>query len=156
MHWTCSGRALGLLWACSGTALGLLWDCSWHALGILLPYMDRLARTYLQLPLRQWGARNVYLLVLSSWKVNIAENLIAICIIKCVLFTLLFWPKLSWAVIFVVWLIGNGLVTSEWWSLLLQWSWIDRYLCYVVQGQLSCNCEPGGISARVLRPGGPI
>ena len=35
------------------------------------------ARTYLQLPLRQWGAGNVYLLVLSSWKVNIAENPIA-------------------------------------------------------------------------------
>ena len=32
----------------------------------------------LQLPLRQWGASNVYLLVLSSWKVNIAENPIAI------------------------------------------------------------------------------
>ena len=32
------------------------------------------ARTYLQLPLRQWGASNVYLLVLSSWKLNIAEN----------------------------------------------------------------------------------
>ena len=29
---------------------------------------------YLQLPLQQWGARNVYLLVLSSWNVNIAEN----------------------------------------------------------------------------------
>ena len=35
-----------------------------------------LARTYLQLPLRRAG--NVYLLVLSSWKVNIAENPIAI------------------------------------------------------------------------------
>ena len=32
------------------------------------------AGTYLQLPLRQWGASNVYLLVLSSWKVNISEN----------------------------------------------------------------------------------
>ena len=32
------------------------------------------ARMYLQLPLQQWGAGNVYLLVLSSWKVNIAEN----------------------------------------------------------------------------------
>ena len=31
-------------------------------------------RTYLQLPLRQWGAVNVYLLMLSGWKVNIAEN----------------------------------------------------------------------------------
>ena len=37
-----------------------------------------IARTYLQLPLRQWGAGNVYLLVLSSWKVNIAENPIAV------------------------------------------------------------------------------
>ena len=33
---------------------------------------------YLQLPLRQWGANNVYLLVLSSWRVNNAENPIAI------------------------------------------------------------------------------
>ena len=33
------------------------------------------ARTYVQLPLRQWGAGNVYLLVLSSWKVNIVFNL---------------------------------------------------------------------------------
>ena len=34
------------------------------------------AWTYLQLPLRQplWGADNFYLLVLSSWKVNIAES----------------------------------------------------------------------------------
>ena len=38
----------------------------------------KIARTYLQLPLRQWGAGNVYLLVLSSWKVNIAENPIAV------------------------------------------------------------------------------
>ena len=37
-----------------------------------------LAQTYLQLPLRQWGAGNVYLLVLSSWKVNIAKNSIAV------------------------------------------------------------------------------
>ena len=37
------------------------------------------ARTYIQLPLIwQWGASNVYLLVLSSWKVNIAENPIAV------------------------------------------------------------------------------
>ena len=36
------------------------------------------SRTYLQLPLRQWGAGNVYLLVLSCWKVNIAENPIAV------------------------------------------------------------------------------
>ena len=26
----------------------------------------------------QWGASNVYLFVLSSWKVNIAKNLIAV------------------------------------------------------------------------------
>ena len=31
-----------------------------------------------RLPLRQWGANNVYLLVLSSWKVNIAETPIAL------------------------------------------------------------------------------
>ena len=34
--------------------------------------------TYLELPLRQWGASNVYLLVLSSWKLYIAENPIAV------------------------------------------------------------------------------
>ena len=38
--------------------------------------MGYLAQTYLQLSLK--GVRNVYLLVLSSWKVNIAENPIAI------------------------------------------------------------------------------
>ena len=32
--------------------------------------------TYLQLPLGQWGAGNVYLLAKSRWKVNIAKNLI--------------------------------------------------------------------------------
>ena len=37
-----------------------------------------IVRTYLQLPLLQCGAGNVYLLVLSSWKVNIAENPIAV------------------------------------------------------------------------------
>ena len=36
------------------------------------------ARMYLQLPLRQWDAGNVYLLVLSIWKVNIVENPIAV------------------------------------------------------------------------------
>ena len=36
------------------------------------------ARMYLQLLLRQWAANNVYLLVLSSWKANIAENPIAV------------------------------------------------------------------------------
>ena len=41
-------------------------------------FMKVRARTYLQLPLQQWGAGNVYLLVLSSWKVNIAENPIAV------------------------------------------------------------------------------
>ena len=49
---------------------------------ILITSVDKtkggLARTYLQLPLRQWGVGNVYLLVLSSWKVNIAENPIAV------------------------------------------------------------------------------
>ena len=34
-----------------------------------------LARMYLQLPLWQWDAGNVYLLVLSSLKVNIAKKL---------------------------------------------------------------------------------
>ena len=39
--------------------------------------MKYYARMYLQLPLRQWGAGNVYLLVLSRWKVNIAKHPIA-------------------------------------------------------------------------------
>ena len=33
---------------------------------------------YPQLPLQQWGAGNVYFLVLSNLKVNIAENPIAV------------------------------------------------------------------------------
>ena len=37
-----------------------------------------LARTYLQLPLRQWGASNVCLLMSSSWKINNAQNPIAL------------------------------------------------------------------------------
>ena len=36
------------------------------------------AQTYLQLPLWQWVGGNFYLLVLSSWKVNIVENPIAV------------------------------------------------------------------------------
>jgi hypothetical protein len=36
------------------------------------------AWTYLQLPLPHGGAGNVYLFVLSNWKVNIAENPIAV------------------------------------------------------------------------------
>ena len=39
--------------------------------------MDVKAQMYLQIPL-QWDAGNVYLLVLSSWKVNITENPIAV------------------------------------------------------------------------------
>ena len=35
-------------------------------------------QTYLQLPLRQWRAGNFYLLVLSSWKVNIDKNHIVV------------------------------------------------------------------------------
>ena len=42
------------------------------------PNLQNKAWTYLQLPLRQWGAGNVYLLVLYSWKVNIVENPIAV------------------------------------------------------------------------------
>ena len=40
--------------------------------------IDNLAQMYLQLPLRQGVDCNVYLLALSSWKVNIAENPIAV------------------------------------------------------------------------------
>ena len=35
-------------------------------------------QTNLQVPLQQWSASNVYLLELSSWKVDIAENPIAV------------------------------------------------------------------------------
>ena len=51
--------------------LQLVWDLTFF-------YVSIKARTYLQLPLRQWGACNVYLLVLFSWKVNIAQNPIAV------------------------------------------------------------------------------
>ena len=64
---------------------------------------------YLQLPLQQWGAGNVYLLVLSSLKVNIAKNPIAIMglqirsghvILKQMLATFTAYPitilRLSW------------------------------------------------------------
>ena len=36
------------------------------------------AQMYVQLPIRQWGASNVYILVLSSWKVIIAQTPIAL------------------------------------------------------------------------------
>ena len=36
------------------------------------------AQMYLQLLLRQWGADSDYLLVLTSWKVNIAKKPIAV------------------------------------------------------------------------------
>ena len=51
-----------------------LFDCFDSIHGLRTPN----AWTYLQLPLRQWVAGNVYLLVLSSWNVNIAENPIAV------------------------------------------------------------------------------
>ena len=41
-------------------------------------FHNTLPERYLQLPLWRWGAGNFYLLVLSSWKVNIAENPIAV------------------------------------------------------------------------------
>ena len=53
----------------SDDILGLIWV--WKLL-------QGMAWTYLQLPLRQWDASNVYLLVLSIWKVNIAEYPIAV------------------------------------------------------------------------------
>ena len=46
------------------------------------------ARTYLQLPFQQWGAGNVYLLVLSSWKVNIAEIISTFLTFRTSLFVL--------------------------------------------------------------------
>ena len=60
------------------------WDfliCKWSLNNfdpVLFPLASAFAWTYLQLPLWQWGAGNVYLLVLTSWKVNIAENPIAV------------------------------------------------------------------------------
>ena len=51
------------------------WDIH---IGCSKQFKWNLAQTYLHLPLRQWGASNVYLLVLSRWKVNIAENPIAV------------------------------------------------------------------------------
>ena len=47
----------------------------------LRPVTDNLissAQMYLQLSLQQRGTSKVYLLVLSSWKVKIAENPIAV------------------------------------------------------------------------------
>ena len=46
----------------------------YHNLDVQICEKLALAQMYLQLPLRQWGAGNVYLLVLSSWKVNIAKT----------------------------------------------------------------------------------
>ena len=43
-----------------------------------LYWRDHNARPYLQLMLGQLGTANVYLIVLSSWEVNIAENPIAV------------------------------------------------------------------------------
>ena len=58
--------------ACDCIVLGRVERNQWH-----------MAWTNLQLPIRQWGAGNVYLLVLSSWKVNIPENPIAVMIQAC-------------------------------------------------------------------------
>ena len=48
--------------------------------GIILTtqLLEYVAWTYLQLPLQQWDASSIYLLVLSNWKVNIDENHIAV------------------------------------------------------------------------------
>ena len=43
-----------------------------------LAHFSDIAKMYLQLPLQQWGADNVYLLVLFIWKVNIIENPISV------------------------------------------------------------------------------
>ena len=72
-------------------ALVLIWNSVLHGMYkthcLIMPtVMDpitkmevaHIARTYVQLPLWQWGSGNVYLLVLSSWKVNITENPIAV------------------------------------------------------------------------------
>ena len=68
-----------LIKALTGTSrvITLPWR-DWMLLFRSFSFVWNNARTYLQLPLRQWGAGNVYLLVLSSWKVNNAENPIAV------------------------------------------------------------------------------
>ena len=53
-------------------------DIGWQYSQHILVTVYHCARMYLQLPLQQWGASNVYLLLLSSRKVNIAENPIAV------------------------------------------------------------------------------
>ena len=58
-------------------ASGMKWMFTKTGFWSAVPQTDK-AWTYLQLPLWQWGADNVYLLVLYSWKVNIAENPIAL------------------------------------------------------------------------------
>ena len=57
---------------CSKNPCRVLWSHLCSSYNKTVPWM------YLQLPSRQWGAGNIYLLVLSSWKVNIAENPIAV------------------------------------------------------------------------------
>ena len=55
------------------------WEPFWIYQLINNTYPAKLySKDYLQLPLRQWGAGNFYFLVLSSWKVDIAENPIAL------------------------------------------------------------------------------
>ena len=68
------GGLLDYIWDWGELKWQLYQDYHWQA----PKYQSQMARTYLQLTLRQWGAGNVYLLVLSSWKVNIAENPIAV------------------------------------------------------------------------------
>ena len=61
----------------------VIWNGYFH-LEIVLKCVLVIARTYLQLPLRQWGAGNVYLFGLSSWKVNIAKKPIVVMILLVV------------------------------------------------------------------------
>ena len=59
----------------------IFYPWSWKSItgnAILYKETTELAWTYLKLPLRQWGVGNDYLLVWSSWKVDIAENPITV------------------------------------------------------------------------------
>ena len=87
---------------------GKTWENGYYLLSAVAEAIfllwQNLARTYVQLPLPQWGAGNVYLLVLSSWKVNIAENPIVVMFVCLFVYsrrcfgmegalTLIFWKS---------------------------------------------------------------
>ena len=74
--------------------------------------MVHTARMYLQRQLRQWGAGNVYLLVLSRWKVNIAKNIIAVMRLRWNYYEK-WYMMYSFNNLYIcsIWLIWNNLIT---------------------------------------------